>query len=110
MKAKPLVPRGDDYEVCNPKEAKFIEIRVPGNHVRRIVPVTLDSIGEAEPGPVWIWNGDTEKPSLEPDLDTRTPKTGRCRCTIRDGMVEFHTDSTHENAGKTLELLEVNDT
>ena len=32
-----------------------------------------------------------------------------CHSWIKDGKVEFLLDSTHNNAGKTLDLLDIND-
>jgi len=107
MKARPLRMRGDEYEICSPSDAKFLEIHIPGKNVRRVIPITTHDLAEEEVGPVWVWNGDTEKPTLTPDIDTRTAKTGRCRCKILEGMVEFHIDSEHEYAGEKMNLLEV---
>jgi len=107
MKAKPLTIIEDEYVQCNAADAKFLEIRVPGNNVRRIIPIVLHEPDEEEIGPVWVWNGDARKPTLHPDIDTQHPKTGRCRIKVTDGRVEFMLDSTHENAGKTMDLLDI---
>ena len=107
MKAKPLQMRGDEYVTCNPSEAKFVEIHVPGKNVRRIIPVILREPDEEEVGPVWIWNGDTQRPTLTPNVFTQNPKTGICHFKLTDGKVEFLMDSTHEHVGETMDLLEI---
>ncbi len=74
----------------------------------------------------WTWNGDTEKPTLRPSLLTTgtypatdeeielimmkvkvEPKPFTCHVWVNDGMVEYLNDSTHEFAGKTLPLLDI---
>lgn len=71
----------------------------------------------------WTFNGDFEKPTFSPSLlvrgtkpvtekqmalvmsDEKIEPTPRvCHSFIRDGMMEFLSDSTHELAGKTVPL------
>lgn len=62
---------------------------------------------------VWKWNGDVERPTITPSLLVNAP--GRfhvsdiptCHSFITDGMIHFLEDSTHELAGKTVELPNV---
>ena len=80
--------------------------------------------------PCWTFNGDLEKPTFGPSLLVRTGHnvTGKpadkcenckecaadgvpstcsiCHSYIREGMIEFLTDSTHALAGKTVPLGE----
>lgn len=83
------------------------------------------------PGERWGWNGDVEKPTFSPSVLTTnghyldTHVTGarcwcvynvehpeqehpftcqRCHTFIRNGMVEFLSDCSHELAGQTLPL------
>ncbi|RYD61732.1 MAG: hypothetical protein EOP84_35380 [Verrucomicrobiaceae bacterium] len=54
----------------------------------------------------WTWNGDTEKPTLKPSVLTWNG-TERCHTWITDGQAIFLDDCSHEFAGQTLDLLEV---
>ena len=80
----------------------------------------------------WSFNSDFDKPTLSPSVlvsgghysenfksgsdcwCTYTTKTGeqpfkceRCHSFINDGMIQFLNDCTHEFAGKTIELPEL---
>ncbi|MEY5097591.1 MAG: hypothetical protein RJA36_310 [Pseudomonadota bacterium] len=63
--------------------------------------VTTDPLG-------WTWNGDVEKPTLSPSLLTNAGKAHStapiCHCFVRDGRIEFLSDSTHALAGQTVDL------
>jgi len=66
-------------------------------------------------GPVWTFNGNEESPTFNPsvrvrcnmpDMKGHQPKA-RSRCChffIRDGVIEFCGDCTHEYAGKKIPL------
>lgn len=57
--------------------------------------------------PKWTWNGDLEKPTLEPSILTKwgPPDNVRiCHSYLREGVLEFLTDCTHEFAGKHVPL------
>jgi len=60
--------------------------------------------------PLRRWNGDDEKPTLEPDADvswrgyTRLIPPGRCHYALRGGVLSFHADCTHALAGRVVEL------
>lgn len=54
----------------------------------------------------WGYNGDEEKPTFSDHsiaVDFR-PDGPFCHSYIRNGMIEFLGDSTHELAGQTVEL------
>lgn len=59
----------------------------------------------------WKWNGDLAQPTIEPSILSRHPKgdnfTMICHSFVRGGHIEFLNDSTHELAGKTVELPEL---
>jgi hypothetical protein len=65
------------------------------------------------PGPKWDFNGDLEKPTFSPSILTRydfgsdgqNPKI--CHSYIRNGQIEFLSDSSHSLAGKTVPLQDV---
>jgi hypothetical protein len=56
----------------------------------------------------WTWNGNAERPTLQPSIDWRRPKGDQpgdhCHSYVRDGFIEYLADCTHSQAGKTLEL------
>ena len=56
------------------------------------------------PGPVWTFNGDVDKPTFSPSLlvNGSTPEK-RCHLFLRDGKIQYCSDSYHELAGKTVE-------
>lgn len=87
-----------------------------------------------QPGPSgqkWSFNGDLEKPTFSPSMRSRTghycldqndSQCKRCaeakrlgkssRCThchsfVRDGKIEFLSDCSHDMAGQTVELPDV---
>lgn len=71
-------------------------------------------------GPKWEWNGDTEKPTFTPSIKVSYPaipdatddfaewRTERvCHSFITDGEIQFLSDCTHELAGQTVVLPEL---
>lgn len=63
-------------------------------------------------GSGWQWNGDLDKPTFSPSILTRTERAGnpiRNHVLVRNGMIQFLTDCSHELAGKTIELPRLND-
>lgn len=55
----------------------------------------------------WKFNGDKEKPTFTPSLVVTYELGGRqvrCHSWVRDGMIQYCDDSTHELAGKTVPL------
>lgn len=110
MKASPYILRDGAYSPCEPQEADHVMLRMEGCHPDRIIPVILKgSRSESGRQPVWSWNGDTEKPTLKPSILTRGGRDGKdvCHTWVNDGMVHYLGDSTHEFAGQTRPLLDV---
>ena len=66
-----------------------------------------------QPGrPLWTFNGDVERPTFEPSILVRrtygADKTQQvCHSFVRDGKIQFLGDCTHELAGQTVDLPEV---
>ncbi len=67
----------------------------------------------------WKFNNDYNKPTLSPSLVMKGPIWNIekdkfidevCHSFIKDGMIQFLSDCTHELANKTVELLEVKGT
>jgi len=124
MKARPLRFDGECWHPCEVNEATHIEINTPGPYTTRFIPVILK--GTRKGTGCWTWNGDTEKPTLKPSISTKgtvpitneeadrilagekiEPKPLNCHTWITDGKVKFKNDCTHELAGQTLDLLEL---
>jgi hypothetical protein len=75
--------------------------------------------GRREGTPNWTWNGSVDAPTVRPSVLTKgsqghTDNDGNrtitdhvCHSWINDGKVQFLDDCTHEFAGQTLDLLEV---
>lgn len=56
----------------------------------------------------WTFNGDFERPTFSPSvLERKHPRDGHewiNHVFIRDGMIEYLPDCTHEMAGSTVEI------
>lgn len=108
MKAQPLRISSPGYEPCEPKEATHIRLHLPGPLPNRILPVMIGGTRRGTPN--WTWNGDVDKPTVKPSVLTRgEDNRGQhvCHSWINDGKVQFLGDCSHEHAGKTMDLLEV---
>lgn len=51
-------------------------------------------------GARWTFDGNVEKPTFSPSINI----VGQCHYFIRNGQIEYCSDSKHELAGKTVEL------
>ena len=104
MKAKPYKFENNKYIPCEKSEATHVLLKLPGPLQRRMLPI------RPEANPHWTWNGDLNKPTLKPSILSTTYNGDikiRCHSFVTDGQVKFLTDSTHEFAGQTLDLLDV---
>ena len=75
---------------------------------------------DGEDRPRWTWNGSAERPTFEPSILVRTGRAVTpaaepweegdppliCHSFVRDGRIEFCSDSTHALAGQTVALPE----
>lgn len=67
-----------------------------------------------EKGASWTFNGNLEKPTFHPSVLTRVAFTNNekppkvCHLFVVDGRLQFLSDCTHELAGQTIEMEEVN--
>lgn len=108
MKAQPLRLTETGYEPCEPKEATHLRLHLPGPLPNRILPVMIG--GRREGTPNWTWNGSVDTPTVRPSvLTSGVDIDGEhvCHSWINDGKVQFLDDCTHELAGKTVALLDV---
>ena len=56
---------------------------------------------KAQPnGHSWTFNGDMEKPTFHPSINL----VGQCHYWLKNGMLEFCSDSKHALAGQTVPL------
>jgi len=56
------------------------------------------------PGPVWEFNGDLERPTFKPSLLVNgSEPESRCHLFMRDGRIQFLGDCHHELAGQTVD-------
>jgi hypothetical protein len=105
MKAKPVkLIHGEGYQECPISEATHVTLNIPGPSGTLTLPVILS--GTREGTGCWSWNGSTEAPTLRPSVLTNGHDF-RCHSWINDGQAQFLDDSSHEHAGKTLDLLDV---
>jgi Family of unknown function (DUF6527) len=58
---------------------------------------------KADKHPVWEWDGNVEAPTVGPSVKV-TGHDGVCHYFIKAGQLEFCGDSTHELAGKTVQI------
>ena len=110
MKAMPYIVVHGHMTACKPKDATHVLLKMPGPMPYRLIPVILK--GSRKGTHCWSWNGDTEKPTLKPSIKSwdgvRTkPGVTVCHTWINDGQAQFLADCTHELAGQTLDLLDV---
>ncbi len=118
MKAKPLIiVPGEGYKECEPHLATHLMLHLPGPLSNRILPVMIG--GRREGTPNWTWNGSVDLPTVKPSILTKgsrghTDNDGNrtvidevCHSFVNDGKVQFLADCTHELAGQTVDLLDI---
>jgi len=106
MKAKPIKNIDGALIQCAISECSHVELNFLGPMSMRIIPVILK--GSRKSTNCWSWNGDIESPTLKPSILTdQSPEGPRCHSFVNDGMVKYLSDCTHELAGQSLPLLEV---
>lgn len=112
MRAKPMkFVYAEGYFPCEVQEATHVQLHFPGGPFPdRFIPVQLKGTRAGTGN--WSWNGDTENPTLKPSILTRADygeehRIEVCHSFVNDGKVQFLSDCTHEFAGQTIDLLEV---
>lgn len=56
-------------------------------------------------GHFWRFNGDQQAPTFEPSVHL----VGQCHYFVRGGRIEYCGDSKHELAGRTVDMLDLED-
>lgn len=62
--------------------------------------------------PCWTWNGDMDRPTFHPSIRVQWSWSERfeercCHFFVRDGRIEYCSDSTHALAGQTVPMPEL---
>jgi len=112
-KAQPLkFVYGEGYSPCETGDATHVMLHLPGPIPNRILPIMIGGTRKGTPN--WTWNGSVDSPTVKPSILTRggSDESGEytehvCHSFVNDGRVQFLSDCTHEFAGQTLDLLEV---
>lgn len=62
----------------------------------------------APTGPNWTWNGDPEKPDVNPSLlvNATLDPARRCHLFVRNGQIQYLSDCAHGMAGQTVDMVE----
>jgi Family of unknown function (DUF6527) len=82
-----------------------VVFRCPGCS-QHIIPVRRPAAGHGASGSRWGWNGDLDRPTLNPSILTRYGPDGAnvCHSFVTDGRIQFLGDCTHALAGQTVDL------
>jgi len=115
---------GRNYVPCSVEEVTHIKLHMQGPFSHRMIPVITK--GSRDDTGCWTWNGDVDKPTIKPSILTKSKRhitdeeadlimSGEkidlpdlvCHTWVNDGKVEFLKDCTHEFAGQTMDLLDV---
>ena len=104
MKALPVRLESGKYVRCSVADATHLTVNIPGPSGQKTLPVILH--GSRKEIFAWTWNGSVEAPTLRPSVLTKG-YAFTCHSWVNDGKAQFLPDSTHEFAGKNVELLEV---
>jgi hypothetical protein len=116
-KVKCLRMLGDREVLCSPEEAELVVVRVPqpflgediDHSFRKLSVIKGDRAGTT----CWSWNRDVNFPTFHPSVLVEVNYTEverkdfRCHSFINDGKVQFLGDSSHEYAGREIELLDM---
>ena len=105
MKARPMrLVEGEGFIDCSVDEATYVKLHMAGPIPTRHLPVILK--GSRDENNAWTWNGDTEKPTLRPSILSQNHRY-RCHTWVNDGVAQYLDDCSHELAGQSIPLLDV---
>jgi hypothetical protein len=61
--------------------------------------------------PAWTFNQNFDKPTITPSIlvnaERKNPNTPVCHSFVTNGMIEFLNDCSHDKAGMTMEIPEM---
>jgi hypothetical protein len=97
---------GNGLVTCKPEDADEIIIKTPCP-IRHMETRILNVNPSRKDRPCWFWNKDTERPTIKPSIRTAGGQGELCHSFVTDGKIKFLGDCTHELAGKTVDLLDV---
>lgn len=83
-----------------------------GQKVMMFMPGYNDIVMIPVGGPGWYWNGDKRQPTFSPSILTRTnrgEKQIRNHVFVRNGVIEYLRDCSHELAGEKILLPRLED-
>lgn len=63
---------------------------------------------EGRERPKWSWNRSLSAPTLVPSVLKKSPDGSRCHSYVREGVVQFLGDCTHELAGEAVPMAPEN--
>lgn len=119
VKAKPylksVVEGKTSYRPVPVEQATHVMINMPGPTGTLILGCVLkgsrDEATDKRKEPVWSWNGSTDAPTLKPSIRTSYGRDGAhcCHTWVTDGKAQFLSDTTHDLAGKTVDLVDVDE-
>lgn len=66
-------------------------------------------VNTTEHSPSWDWDGNLERPTVEPSILTGGGQPFTCHSFLRNGVFEFLSDSTHRYAGQSVEIPDLPD-
>ena len=55
----------------------------------------------------WDFNGNTNKPTINPSILINDSENRICHSFINDGNIQYLNDCTHKLAGQTVELIDI---
>ena len=65
-------------------------------------------LGTDKSRPCWTFNGDMEKPTFSPSLGVNMAMPeSRCHSFVRDGQIQYLSDSHHKFSGQTISMQEI---
>lgn len=96
-----IVEENGNFTNCPPGQAEAVMYWCPGCKTHHLCGVNNRN---QKLKPQWSFNGDAENPTLNPSIKATWHKGKCCHHFVRNGKIQFCSDSTHELSGKTVVL------
>ena len=105
MKARPCkIINSKGYVECTPEEATYLELNIPGPTGMLVLPVMIGGTRKGTNN--LTWNGSVDMPTLKPSVLT-TGHNFKSHSWINNGKIQFLSDSDHNLANQTVDLLDI---